>query len=507
MERNLHRDRTRLIHGCLFPLFVILYDKCLTSPSDIMKQAKEHKSTYEERIAAVRKERARRQKQGTIGRLFSRGLKVQNFLTSDMWRIYGHDVHGFRGWLLKVLKVFSISLGEAFSGSISLKASALTYTTMLSIVPLLAVIISIAGGFGMQASVQRQLYEYFPGHQQELTVALRFVRSYMEQIHSNVLIIVGILVLLYAVVMLLMTVEDVFNQIWHIATPRSMSKRLLGYFAGFLILPLAIVFSSGANIFMSSLSNLTFMGDISLSPLLQLLAQLVPYLIWTILFTVLYLVMPNTKVRFIPALIAGVIAGVSFQLFQLIYISGQIWVSRYNTIYGSFAAIPLLLLFIQFSWMIALFGSQLAYAIQNIENYTFRNESANISRRFRDFVALVLMKKITKAFRNQGVLYNAELLAAECELPIVVVNDTLDKLVKSQLLLLNPNPKQTSLPTYSPATDINALTVRRVTTAMDRLGSENFRIDLYHEYAQEWRLIREGRFSKESSMETLLVDL
>lgn len=472
-----------------------------------MEQDNSNTSRYEERLAKVQRARARRKRQGAVGRLFRRGVRVQNFLTTEMWRIYGHDMPGIKGKLLRVLKIISISIREGLSGSISLKASALTYSTMLSIVPLLAVILSIAGGFGMQASVQRQLYEYFPGHQQELTVALRFVRSYMEQIHSSVLIIVGVMILFYTVVMLLMTVEDVFNQIWHIKTSRSMSKRLLGYFAGFLILPLAIVLPSGSNIFMSSLSNLTFMGDISLSPLVQDLAQVTPYFIWTIIFTVLYMVMPNTKVKFVPALMAGVLAGVVFQLFQLLYISGQIWVSKYNSIYGSFAAIPLLLLFIQFSWMIALFGGQLAYAIQNIEHYTYRSESANISRRFRDFIAVVLMKKIAKSFRTHGVMYNAELLSEECELPIVVVNDTLDKLVKSHLLIASPNPKQTSLPTYTPATDINALTVRRVTTAMDRLGSESFRIDLYNKYSKEWKMIREGRFSTDTSLETLVVDL
>lgn len=464
-------------------------------------------TTYEERLKKVQKARARRLKQGWLGRLFSRGVRVQNFLKSEMWRISDRDIKGLKGWLLKVLKVLIICVREGMNTLIPMKASALTYTTMLSIVPMLAVILSIAGGFGMQASVQRQLYEYFPGHQQELTTALGFVHSYMDQIHSSVLIVVGVLVLLYAVVMLLMTVEDVFNQIWHIKTPRNMSKRLLGYFAGFVILPIIIVLSSATNILISSLSNLTFMGDISLSPILQGFAQTAPYFIWTILFTSMYIIMPNTKVKFVPALVAGVLAGVTFQLFQLLYISGQIWVSKYNSIYGSFAAIPLLLLFIQFSWIIALYGAQLAFAIQNIKHYSFRSESQNVSRRFRDFVAVVLMKKIAKAFRTQGTIYNAEALAEECQLPIVIVNDTLDKLVKCKLITITPNPKKTSLPTYSPATDINALTVRRVTTAMDRLGSENFRIDLYGEYAQEWRLIRQGRFTTDKSLETLVVDL
>ena len=107
------------------------------------------------------------------------------------------------------------------------------------------------------------------------------------------------------------------------------------------------------------------------------------------------------------------------------------------------------------------------------------------------------MKKICLAFKHEGEVYNGEELAKECHLPIIVVNDTLDKLVLCRLLIRQPNPKQTSRPTYLPSLDVSTITVRKVTTAMDRLGAENFRIDLYNTYAKEWLIVRDARFSED----------
>lgn len=154
-----------------------------------------------------------------------------------MWRLTDDELSGLRGSAIRFLRVLAISLQEFYRQSVSQMASGLTYKTLLSIVPLLAILISIAAGFGLQDSVQRQLYDYFPAHQEELTMALGFVESYMTQIHGGVVIGVGIIFLFYTVITLLMMVEDVFNSIWQIKKERPISKRVIGYFAGFIILP------------------------------------------------------------------------------------------------------------------------------------------------------------------------------------------------------------------------------------------------------------------------------
>lgn len=462
---------------------------------------------YKQRLAEIQQQRNKKRKNPFLRRLRFTGERAYRFVTSDMWRLYDTEMSGVSGFFVRVLRVLYVSVREFVANNVSQKASALTYTTVLALVPMLTIILSIAAGFGLQASVQRALYEAFPAHQMELTISFDFVESYLHQIQSGVLIVIGLAILIWSVFSMLMTVEGVFNEIWQIKKGRPLSKRIVGYLAAFIIVPLSLIVMSFSNIFISSLSSFEILGTISIAPVITTILKILPFVIIVIVLIVVYMTMPNTKVRFLPALIAAIVAGVAFQIFQMLYISGQLWVTRYNSIYGSLAAIPLLMLFIQLSWTIILFGAQFSYAIQNVKRYVFKSESEKISRRFRDLVAVLLMKKICKAFRHQGVPYSAEMLAVETDLPIVIVQDTLDKLVLSRLAIEQPPVKSGQSPLFLPATEITSITVKRILTAMDRLGSENFRVDIYEEYSEEWEMIRLSRSLPHSELDTPVVDL
>ena len=389
-----------------------------------------------QRLEKIQEERSKRESKNSVfNRLCKWFGNAYNFITSDMWRLYDAEMKGVSGFFVRILRVLYISVKEFIDGSVAQKSSALTYTTLLALVPTLAIILSVAAGFGMQASVQRALYDAFPAHQMELTTAFDFVESYLAEIQSSVLIIVGLIVLIYTVFSMLLTVESVFNQIWQIKDSRPISKSLIGYFAAIVIVPISLIAISFSNIFIGSLSSIELLGTISIAPVVTTLLKVLPFVVIILILTALYMLLPNTRVKFLPAFASAVLAGAAFQIFQMVYISGQLWVSKYNSIYGSVAAIPLLMLFMQFSWTIILFGAQLSYAIQNVKQYVFRKESERISRRFRDLVALIIMKKICKAFRHEGESYSADLLAGETDLPIVIVQDTLDKLVACRLLV------------------------------------------------------------------------
>ncbi|WP_052095446.1 YihY/virulence factor BrkB family protein [Porphyromonas cangingivalis] len=459
----------------------------------------------QEELKKIQKER--QESQSKTSKISTGIKKAIKFVSHDMWRLYSNDVGGIKGYLLNAVKVLYISVTEFINGNVSQKASALTYTTLLSIVPFFAIILSIATGFGMKESVQEQLYYYLPGHSAELQKAFEFVQSYMDQIQGGVVIGIGILILLYSVISLMVTIEDTFNEVWHISNTREWSKRLLGYMAAFVLLPLVMAMSAGTNVFITSLQNVSLVGDISLSPLVETLLRVIPFIAVVLIFTFLYWIMPNTKVGFVAAFVPGLIAGIAFHTFQFLYISGQIWVSKYNAIYGSFAAIPLLLLFIQLAWLICLFGAQLSYAIQNIERYAYKKECANISRRFIDFVALVIMKKVCKNFKYQETPYTAELLAKESNLPIIIVTDTLNKLMDANLLLEHPIKGEPYSPVYLPNMEIDKITVGRVLSALDRLGAEEFGIDIWDKYADEWNTIRNARINLVEESERLVIDL
>ena len=343
--------------------------------------------------------------------------RMIRFVTYDIWRITENEVSGLKELYINIIKTIILAVRGFQSENLQTKASALTYSTLLSIVPLLAVLLGIAKGFGFQNTVRQELFDYFPGHEVELTKAFEFVESYLEQAQGGVIIGVGLILLFYTVVNLISSIEDTFNDIWQIQKSRPWYRKISDYLALFLVLPVLMTASSGLSIFMSTLQN-SFLGQyLFFTPLVELFLHIAPYIITTLAFTGLYVSLPNTKVRFVNGLVAGFIAGCAFQLFQFIYISGQIWVSKYNAIYGSFAALPLFLLWLQISWTICLFGAELTYAGQNIRSFSFDQDTRNISRRYRDFISILIMSLIAKRFEKNEPPYTAAEISKSIRFP------------------------------------------------------------------------------------------
>lgn len=281
-----------------------------------------------------------------------------------------------------------------------------------------------------------------------------------------------------------------------------MYRKITDYFSMLLLMPILIVISGGLSIFMSTM--LKEMEDfVLLAPVLKLLIRLIPFAITWFMFTALYAYMPNTKVKLKHALISGILAGTAYQAFQFLYISGQLWVSRYNAIYGSFAALPMFLLWLQISWTICLFGAELAYAGQNIRNFSFDKDTKNISRRYRDFISILIMSLIAKRFEQNKEPYTAELISEENHIPIRLTNQVLYHLQEINLIHEVVTDEKSTDIAYQPSIDINQLNVGLVLDRMDSYGSENFKIDKEDEFSNEWKVLMESReeyYKKASKM-------
>ena len=355
------------------------------------------------------------------------------FLTYDIWRITEDEVTKTTFSLYNIIKTIYLCINRFTKDRLVNKASALTYSTLLAIVPILAILFAIARGFGFDNLMESQVRMGFGGHNQTTEVILQFVNSYLSQTKSGIFIGVGLIMLLWTVINLISSIEITFNRIWEIKKARSMYRKITDYFSMFLLMPILIVISGGLSIFMST--SLKYIEDfVLLAPILKFLIRLIPFVLTWFMFTGLYIYMPNTKVRFKPALISGILAGTAHQAFQFLYISGQLWVSRYNAIYGSFAALPLFLLWLQISWTICLFGAELTYAGQNIRNFSFDKDTKNISRRFRDFVSILIMSLIAKRFEENIKPYTAEEMSEECQIPIRLTHQVLYELLEINLL-------------------------------------------------------------------------
>ncbi len=416
-----------------------------------------------------------------------------HFVTYDIWRITENEVSGLKEIYINAIKTIILAIRGFMNDSLLTRASALTYSTMLAIVPMLAVMLGIAKGFGFQNMVRDALLDYFPGHQMELDKAFEFVESYLTQAQGGVIIGIGLVLLLYTVISLISSIEDTFNDIWQINKSRPWFRKITDYLALFVVLPVLMTASSGMSIFISTLQNSFLQHYVFLTPIVELFLHITPYVMTSLAFTVLYIGIPNTKVKFINGLIAGIIAGCAFQFFQLVYISGQIWVSKYNAIYGSFAALPLLLLWLQLSWLICLFGAELSYASQNVKKFSFERDSKHISRRYKDFLTLLIASLIVKRFARGEKPYTADELSDLYRIPIRITTQILYMLTEMHILTEVMIGNDERIIHYQPAMDINRLSVSMLFERIDRYGSENFKIDTKELFNKEWEALLKTR--------------
>jgi membrane protein len=231
-----------------------------------------------------------------INALLTRTIR---FVTYDIWRITENEVSGLKELYINTIKTVILAVRGFNSENLQTKASALTYSTLLAIVPLLAVLLGIAKGFGFQEAVQQELFDYFPRQEQELSEAFKFVERYLAQAQGGVIIGVGLILLFYTVINLISSIEDTFNDIWQIQKSRPWHRKISDYLALFLILPVLMTASSGLSIFLSTLQNSFLSSYVFFTPLVEFVLNIAPFVITIMVFTGLYVSLPNSKVKFV----------------------------------------------------------------------------------------------------------------------------------------------------------------------------------------------------------------
>lgn len=410
-------------------------------------------------------------------------LSIERFFGGGIWRVDASKLNKYQRWGLSLLRRIYLATDLYINDNISGHASALTYSSIFATVPILAIVFAIGRGFGYGTLVEEKIRENLSMNADFADIILNFINSYLEHTQSGIFIGVGLLLLLYTIIQLTSNIEYSFNTIWQVKKPRSVYRRITDYVSVFLLLPILIVVTSGLSIFMVTIAK-NLPDYMLLNSTVKVFISLSPYILNGLMFTGLYMYMPNTNVRFTASVVPGFIIGVLFQFIQYLYIHSQIWVSSYNAIYGSFAALPMFMLWVQISWMICLFGAELSYANQNLENYNYANDISRLSRRYHDFLLIMILSKICKRFEKGMIPYTAHGLSAEHKMPIRLVNDLVFELTEMKLLI-EVNEDRTKPTYYTPAEDINRLTVGYVLGRLDRTGRENIKIDL-QDFKKNW---------------------
>lgn len=412
-------------------------------------------------------------KEGFFKRGFHYYLKLQQFLLKDLWSVKLEEYPPKMKFLFKYLRIVVLALRGSIENKVTVRASALTYYTLMSIVPVLAMGFGIAKGFGADKYLEQQLMEQLKGQEEIMNKLIAFSNSLLERTGGGILAGIGIILLFYSVANVLSSIEASFNDIWKIEKARSFSRKFTDYLSMMLIAPILLIASSSISVYLATQVD-TIAKQIELigyiSPFIMFILKFIPYFLIWILFSVMYVVMPNTKVNTQSGIIAGIIAGSLFVITQWLYIDFQIGVSKYNAIYGSFAALPLFLIWIQLSWLIVLFGAEVSFANQNVDMYEFESETERISTSSRRTLSLLVVNFIVKRFEKGEDPLTVLELSKNLKIPVRLMRVLLSHLIQCKIIseTIDSNTKSVA---YQPAQHIDNFSVAFVINSLDNLGT------------------------------------
>jgi membrane protein len=402
---------------------------------------------------------------------------LRKFIEIDLWKVKISTLPKPKALLYQQIRVWIIAFAEFKKDKIVDKASALTYFSLLSIVPVIAMAFGIAKGFGLEDRLETELDSLlFGGQTAMLHQVLEFSKRMLAEADGGIISGISFVFLLYAVLRLMYNIELAFNDIWDTKS-RSWQRKVSDYIAIILLGPVFTILSSSATVFVTSAVQ-TLMGEFEFlgvfQPAILFALKFTPYVIISVLLMLLYLIFPNTRVKFMPAFIAAVLAGTAFQLTQWGWINGQVYLTRYNTIYGTFAALPLFMIYLQLSWMIVLFGAEYAFATQNANVWEYRNTGMKMSVAHRKKVTLLIMRHMIKNFELGNKPMTISELSLIIQIPYRFIQDILRELESVGLVnrIMDEEHRR-----YQPGLDINRLDIHTVLRKLEYKGFNELKTD------------------------------
>ncbi|MEG1648628.1 MAG: YihY/virulence factor BrkB family protein [Rikenellaceae bacterium] len=400
--------------------------------------------------------------------------RLINFISHDIWQQNAN-----RGTLLNFIigeiKVFIVTFSNYGRHQIAVRSAALTFYTIMSIVPIMAMVLGISKGFGIDSKVVAYLQNSF-GHYQSIFDQISiFANSFLENSKVGIFAGISVIVLIWAVLMVSYNIEESFNHIWEIKKKSSISRRVSDYIAIVILLPiLYTIYNSVIDYidtgFVKILSSSDFMLFVYKTTL-----TFVSYTIVWMMFAVIYMLLPNTRVKFRAAFHAGVLAGTGYLIFKALYFYFQTSVSNYSVIYGSFAALPLFMLWLSICWQIVLFGAELSFAYQNLARYEYERAASSFSLNFRRKLMVLVVHTLTMNFINHLSPMSTEEIAKKLNLPLAAVRDIVYELLKASVVysvddLAVGKDSKTSF--YTIGVDISNLTIGSLIDMVDNHGTQ-----------------------------------
>lgn len=375
-------------------------------------------------------------------------------------------------WAVRQYKLLFYTVQGLSSHGTMVRSAALTFYTLMSLVPVVALVFAVVKGFGLAEGLEQNLYEVLPQSPEVIDYVVGFAQKALARTQGGWVALVGVLTLFWAVIKVFGSIEDAFNNIWEVRSTRSAARKYGDYIAVVVVAPILWVISSSMGNYAAEILG------VAGSPALEVLSRAGSLVVAWVMFTFIYVVLPSTKVRFTAALTAGVVAGTAFVLFQWGYVYLQRWMTSYNAIYGSFAALPLFLLWMQISWEILLLGGELSFAYQNVARFDEERESLLVSYDCRRKLMVGVMLLVSRAFRDGRGAVSFSEIRDRLDVPTRIMNNILYTLVQARMLSeIRTEGTEYDLE-YAPARDISTLRVYDILSAVDSHGFGRDTIDM-----------------------------
>lgn len=362
--------------------------------------------------------------------------KIRNFFSVTLWQDLPEQTNIIWRWLMNSLKVTYIMVRELASGELNLRAMSLVFTTLLSLVPLIAVAFSVLKAFGVHNQIEPALLGMLaPLGPQGVEITDNII-GFVENVKVGVLGSLGLAILFYTIIALIQKIENAFNYVWRVKQARTLARRFTDYLSVVMIGPVLVFTALGITATVMTHSVVQNLQAIEpFGTLILLLSKLLPYVMIIIAFTFLYTFIPNTRVKLMPALVGATVAGILWITVGKVFAIFVATSANYTAIYSSFAILFFFMIWLYLAWLILLTGSQVAFYLQHPKLVQLEDRQYILSPRLREKEGLWLMMVIARQFHQQQPALNEQQLEVETELTSDSVQELLTMMVSAGLLV------------------------------------------------------------------------
>jgi membrane protein len=401
--------------------------------------------------------------------------RMLHFVRRDIWRFRARDLPRSRFMLIRFLRTIVLAVRGFHVDHCNLRASALTLYSLLAVVPAAAMAFGIAKGFGLDERLAERIRTALQGQPDVAEWIIQFAHTALQNAKGGLIAGFGVVILLWTVIKLLGNIERSFNHIWSVRQARPFLRKFSDYFSIVIICPILLVASGAIPVLIERsverlVDKLTVLGWAA--PAAFAAIGLLPHIFGIFTFAFLYTFMPNTKVKLRSALVAGAAGYLAYEALTEVYLALQVGVSKYSAIYGSFAALPLFVIWLQLGWLVVLFGAELSFADQNVDTYEFEPDCLEASTSLRRLITLRIVQLLAVRFRDGQAPMSGSEVSHELGVPIRLVNEVLFELVQAGVLSEVRLESDTER-VFQPARSVETLTPVFVMEALAAVGSSD----------------------------------